>query len=666
MIGTIIDSLSLSSLVLLQVMAADQSREDPDLEEGGGEEDNRPSKNSHSRFTGQQQHQRGGGGGGGGVRAVGSAKSTYESNKSKIKMDTSLVEKSESSQVSKFGSISYASALKNRPVVSHAVEQVRVTGQTSSDPVPLSIPPVMEDVPISPTVPPEVPDINNSPLSWKSETVPLSPLPPMGVASEVLSSPVVCVPPVDVSEAIPLQTTPIPEPIPLPVPPQSTIVPVDPGVPSSNYPFDLRGGEGPLGAEPEGVEILATVEPHSDVKSNLNITANEFVPYHRSVPENSHTSSSSPSTGLTPSTTPLGTTVLGKPTNKQLKSTKMTSSSLAKVPPTAVLSSAPPVPQQSLLNQPPPHVLHVLHQLQVAVLTASQQQQQQQQLSKRSKPTTSHVSGTTSVSTSRLNPINHSSSSAQSSSQPVLQSIPHYPAPPPGGGSQPIPLMVPYTPHHSYPPPPIQSYQSVKSRVQAQPPPIDIVQTIRPVHPSYMERADGIHGNMAPPIHPVLSHGLSHQGIASVVPTTLQAPPTLYPSSHLPHQLATPSHVFMSPALPAGTGGLPVTFQQISPSLSRVPISTPTHIQSIEPKIHSTIRPPLLPTPPNFNLLVSATPTRTVQTTMATPTVFAPPPTAVWTGMRLGTSLNGSGHGPPPQHIVSPEGHPMALPHQVV
>ena len=663
----------------------DDDYDDEEEEEGGVREDQVP-KSSRSHFGyHQQQHQRGGGGGAKPV-ATATMKPDVEASKGKIKAEaTSLVssgrgmqsEKAEPAQGAKFGSISYATALKNRPHVSSA-EPVRITGQAG----PLVETPIMgvaEDIP--PMHSPTVTEIGerNSPSSWKPETaplpVPISPLPvPMSVPKEVANSPggrVRVTPPTDANEAIQL-----PEVVPLAVSP-SVVVPTDKIVPPTSYPFDIRGGTELVGAEPEGVEMLATAEPNSDMKSNLNITANEFIPFQNSVSDTSNASSSSSPLGLA-APTPLVTTVTGKLPSKQIKQVKTTAPSLVKFPPPSVLASAPPTQQQqqsSLLNQPPPQLLQFFHQLQVAVLASQHQQQQQQQHSisgKRAKNSSSHSSA---PSNSRGGNNNQPSSSSSTSPQSIMQPLPPYPPPPPPPGqTQAIPLMV------SYPPPPpqsfttLQNYQQVKSRVQAPPPPpLDIVQTLRPVHATYIDsRSDGIHGNMAPPMHSVIPQGAIppglHQGITPVAPATLQAPPTMYHSSHLPPQLPTPSHVFMPPALPAGTGGLPVTFQQITSSLSRVPISTPTHLQSIDVKMPTTIRPPLLPTPPNFNLLVSATPTRPVQTTMTGPSVFAPPPhpPAVWTGMRLTSSLNGSGSAPPPPHMVSPEGHPIAMSHQVV
>ena len=660
----------------------DDDYDDDEEEEGGVREDQVP-KSSRSHFGyHQQQHQRGGGGGGAKPVATATMKpDVVEASKGKIKAEaTSLVssgrgmqsEKAEPAQGAKFGSISYATALKNRPHVS-STEPVRITGQTGPR-VETPIMGVAED--ISPMHSPTVAEIGetNSPSSWKPETaplpVPISPLPvPMSVPKEVANSPgsrVRVTPPTDANEAIQL-----PEVVPLVVSP-SVVVQTDKIVPSTSYPFDIRGGTELVGAEPEGVEMLATAEPNSDMKSNLNITANEFIPFQNSVSDNSNASSSSSPLGLA-APTPLVTTVTGKPPSKQTKQVKTTAPSLVKFPPPSVLASAPPTQQQqqsSLLNQPPPQLLQFFHQLQVAVL-ASQHQQQHSISGKRAKNSSSHSSA---PSNSRGGNNNQPSSSSSTSPQSIMQPLPPYPPPPPPPGqTQAIPLMV------SYPPPPqsfttLQNYQQVKNRVQAPPPPpLDIVQTLRPVHATYIDsRSDGIHGNMAPPMHSVIPQGAIppglHQGITPVAPATLQAPPTMYHSSHLPPQLPTPSHVFIPPALPAGTGGLPVTFQQITSSLSRVPISTPTHLQSIDVKMPTAIRPPLLPTPPNFNLLVSATPTRPVQTTMTGPSVFAPHPhpPAVWTGMRLTSSLNGSGSAPPPPHMVSPEGHPIAMSHQVV
>ena len=658
----------------------DDDYDDDEEEEGGVREDQVP-KSSRSHFGyHQQQHQRGGGGGAKPVATATMKPDVVEASKGKIKAEaTSLVssgrgmqsEKAEPAQGAKFGSISYATALKNRPHVSNT-EPVRITGQTGPR-VETPIMGVAED--ISPMHSPTVAEIGetNSPSSWKPETaplpVPISPLPvPMSVPKEVANSPgsrVRVTPPTDANEAIQL-----PEVVPLVVSP-SVVVQTDKIVPSTSYPFDIRGGTELVGAEPEGVEMLATAEPNSDMKSNLNITANEFIPFQNSVSDNSNASSSSSPLGLA-APTPLVTTVTGKPPSKQTKQVKTTAPSLVKFPPPSVLASAPPTQQQqqsSLLNQPPPQLLQFFHQLQVAVL-ASQHQQQHSISGKRAKNSSSHSSA---PSNSRGGNNNQPSSSSSTSPQSIMQPLPPYPPPPPPGQTQAIPLMV------SYPPPPqsfttLQNYQQVKNRVQAPPPPpLDIVQTLRPVHATYIDsRSDGIHGNMAPPMHSVIPQGAIppglHQGITPVAPATLQAPPTMYHSSHLPPQLPTPSHVFIPPALPAGTGGLPVTFQQITSSLSRVPISTPTHLQSIDVKMPTAIRPPLLPTPPNFNLLVSATPTRPVQTTMTGPSVFAPHPhpPAVWTGMRLTSSLNGSGSAPPPPHMVSPEGHPIAMSHQVV
>ena len=659
----------------------DDDYDDDEEEEGGVREDQVP-KSSRSHFGyHQQQHQRGGGGGAKPVATATMKPDVVEASKGKIKAEaTSLVssgrgmqsEKAEPAQGAKFGSISYATALKNRPHVS-STEPVRITGQTGPR-VETPIMGVAED--ISPMHSPTVAEIGetNSPSSWKPETaplpVPISPLPvPMSVPKEVANSPgsrVRVTPPTDANEAIQL-----PEVVPLVVSP-SVVVQTDKIVPSTSYPFDIRGGTELVGAEPEGVEMLATAEPNSDMKSNLNITANEFIPFQNSVSDKSNASSSSSPLGLA-APTPLVTTVTGKPPSKQTKQVKTTAPSLVKFPPPSVLASAPPTQQQqqsSLLNQPPPQLLQFFHQLQVAVL-ASQHQQQHSISGKRAKNSSSHSSA---PSNSRGSNNNQPSSSSSTSPQSIMQPLPPYPPPPPPPGqTQAIPLMV------SYPPPPqsfttLQNYQQVKNRVQAPPPPpLDIVQTLRPVHATYIDsRSDGIHGNMAPPMHSVIPQGAIppglHQGITPVAPATLQAPPTMYHSSHLPPQLPTPSHVFIPPALPAGTGGLPVTFQQITSSLSRVPISTPTHLQSIDVKMPTAIRPPLLPTPPNFNLLVSATPTRPVQTTMTGPSVFAPHPhpPAVWTGMRLTSSLNGSGSAPPPPHMVSPEGHPIAMSHQVV
>lgn len=326
--------------------------------------------------------------------------------------------------------------------------------------------------------------------------------------------------------------------------------------------------------EGEKEEVLIS----SDTKSHLNITAHEFVPCGIPHTDHSNLLTCSPSVAME-------TSIVTKP--KLVK---------------PVLSSkVPPPQQQSILNTPPPQLIHMMQHIQLAMLNAAHQTNN----NKRFK------------SIPRMRP----------NLQPVP--LPSMSFPPHGQVGSSLPIMMSYAPPPSHP---ILNYPVKHS---------DGMTT--QMRLPYIDRCDGIHSNLAMPIHPIQATPTMHQGMTTIVPTTLQA--SVYPPPHI----ATPSNI--QPNL-----SMPMAFQQIGSSLSSRAMP-PTQLHSIDQKAQPSMRPPLLPTPPNFNLLVGATPVRPV----ITPTsMFSP----VWSGGRMPSPVGLSGSDP---HMMSPDNSlTVAMQHQVV
>ena len=384
----------------------------------------------------------------------------------------------------------------------------------------------------------------------------------------------------------------------------------------------------------------------SGSKSSLNITANEFVPKQQSTvipvaPDNARpTNNNKPK----PSKLPLNTT--------------------------------PVLPQQSsILNQPPAYLMQVVHQLQLAMMA------HQKQTGQKLPPVT--------------NRYHHHHSHGNQTTLP-LASLPSLGNQ--GGLPNTLPIMVPFIPappSHPMPNyrmkqrtptmtgqdnPPVVSGHHHSHHQQPPPPP-----SLRPPTGSiqYIDRTDNsnmMHPGGLPPhlSQNVISNRLPstiHQGLPSGTPPSLSAP-SYPPPPHPSAQVVSHPHLFVQPNL--GTSG---TFQQLTSSFPshRTPIfsqATPTHLPPthpivMDPNKSQNMRPPLLPTPPNFNLhsVVAPVAVTAPARPVTTPTSAFPPP--VWSGntnmrMHSAVPLPHGGAPPLPPH---PEGHALSMPvqpHQLI
>ena len=319
--------------------------------------------------------------------------------------------------------------------------------------------------------------------------------------------------------------------------------------------------------------------------TNLSITANEFIP-----------NEGHPPTSLT-STVAMATS--GKPV-----ATTMTTMSTVVKP--HVMGSTH---QSSLLNQPPPHIVQMVHQL--IVLSQS-------------------------IQTANNKRVPNSPAANRFPSQ-TPPNLPLASLAPPTNAV--LPLMLPYATPMTHPL--HGGYTVPKQRAD---------HYHRPVLP-YMDSTDVQTNRLASNIHQI---GLPPPPVATV--TTVPSS-SIYPSS-----LGPPHHMFFQPSnqpLPLAT----VPIQQMNSS-HRVPPpfsqATPTqlihHPHSLA-AVDPSVRPALLPTPPNFNMgppSVGATPTRHVTTPT---TIYAPPP-SVWSMKNMSPVAI-----PVESHMVPSD---VPLPHQMV